>query len=150
MNYNWHNLESDDVLKNVDSSINGLSDEEATVRLNKYGKNILPKKAGDGFLKIMFRQFLDPIVLLLVVAVIFSFIIGEVIDALAIIFIILVDLLMGTFQEWKASKEALALSNLIKVNVNVLRNNGEKLLIRHYWLREILYLLVLVVKLVLI
>ena len=38
MNYNWHNLESDDVLKNVDSSINGLSDEEATVRLNKYGK----------------------------------------------------------------------------------------------------------------
>ena len=126
MNYNWHNLESDDVLKNVDSSINGLSDEEATVRLNKYGKNILPKKAGDGFLKIMFRQFLDPIVLLLVVAVIFSFIIGEVIDALAIIFIILVDLLMGTFQEWKASKEALALSNLIKVNVNVLRNNSEK------------------------
>ena len=64
MNYNWHNLDSDDVLKNVDSSINGLSDEEATVRLNKYGKNILPKKAGDGFLKIMFRQFLDPIVLL--------------------------------------------------------------------------------------
>ena len=120
MNYNWHNLESDDVLKNVDSSINGLSDEEATVRLNKYGKNILPKKAGDGFLKIMFRQFLDPIVLLLVVAVIFSFIIGEVIDALAIIFIILVDLFMGTFQEWKASKEALTLSNLIKVNVNVL------------------------------
>ena len=125
MNYNWHNLESDDVLKNVDSSINGLSDEEATVRLNKYGKNILPKKAGDGFLKIMFRQFLDPIVLLLVVAVIFSFIIGEVIDALAIIFIILVDLFMGTFQEWKASKEALALSNLIKVNVNVLRNNSK-------------------------
>ena len=41
MNYNWHNLESDDVLKNVDSCINGLSDEEATVRLNKYGKNIL-------------------------------------------------------------------------------------------------------------
>ena len=76
MNYNWHNLDSDDVLKNVDSCINGLSDEEATVRLNKYGKNILPKKAGDGFLKIMFRQFLDPIVLLLVVAVIFSFIIG--------------------------------------------------------------------------
>ena len=126
MNYNWHNLDSDDVLKNVDSCINGLSDEEATVRLNKYGKNILPKKAGDGFLKIMFRQFLDPIVLLLVVAVIFSFIIGEVIDALAIIFIILVDLFMGTFQEWKASKEALALSNLIKVNVNVLRNNSEK------------------------
>ena len=41
MNYNWHNLDSDDVLKNVDSSINGLSDEEATVRLNKYGKNII-------------------------------------------------------------------------------------------------------------
>ena len=42
MNYNWHNLESDDVLKNVDSSINGLSDEEATVRSVSYTHLTLP------------------------------------------------------------------------------------------------------------
>lgn len=125
MSDNWHNLEYKEVLKNVDSNIKGLSQRESLIRLDKYGKNILPKKGNDGFLKIMFRQLLDPIVLLLVVAVVFSFIIGEIVDALAIIFIILIDLLMGTFQEWKASKDALALSNLIKVNVIVLRDGKE-------------------------
>jgi len=121
----WHYLTIDEIYKCLNSNTEGLSSKEAEKRLKKYGKNELPKKKQDGFLKIMFRQLLDPIVILLVIATILSFIIGELIDALAIIFIILVDLLMGTFQEWKAGKTALALANLIKVNVKVLRDKKE-------------------------
>ena len=121
----WHFKNEETLLKELNTKREGLTSNEASIRINKYGKNELPKKKTDSFLKIMFKQLIDPIVLLLVVAVIFSFIIGETVDAIAIIFIIMIDLLMGTWQEWKASKNAEALSNLIKVNVKVIRDNKE-------------------------
>ena len=122
----WHTLDENEILDKLNTSKNGLSTSEANIRLKKYGKNELPRKKTDSFFKIMFKQLLDPIVLLLVVAVIFSVLIDEVIDAIAIMFIIGIDLLMGTWQEWKACKDALALSNLIKVKVKVLRDNEER------------------------
>ena len=120
----WHKSK-EEVLKDLDTKIEGLSIKEALFRLNKYGKNELPKKKNDSILKIMLKGLIDPIVLLLVVAVVFSFIIGEVVDGIVIIFIIMIDLVMGTFQEWKANKNAEALSNLIKVKVKVLRDKKE-------------------------
>ncbi len=122
MRHEWYKLNNNEIYKLLETSSDGLSGEEATKRLKKYGKNELPKKKKDSFFKILFKQLLEPIVLLLVVTVIFSFIIGEVVDAIAIIFIILVDLLMGTFQEWKAEKNAESLQDLIKDIVVVLRD----------------------------
>ncbi|MDE5888956.1 MAG: HAD-IC family P-type ATPase, partial [Bacilli bacterium] len=60
-----------------------------------------------------------------VVTVILSFVAHEVIDAIALIFIILIDVLMGTYQEWKARKDAESLINMIKVTTRVIRNGGE-------------------------
>lgn len=121
----WYLKDSEEVIKALDSNINGLSTKEVKKRQNEYGLNILPKKKSDSIFKIMFRQLTDPIVMLLVVTVVFSFIIGEVVDACAIIFIILIDLVLGTFQEWKAEKTAESLQNLIKDKVRVLRDNAE-------------------------
>lgn len=118
----WH-IEANDVIKKLKSDIKGLSTSECDSRLNKYGKNELPKKEADSVLKIFFRQMLDPIVLLLMVTVFFCLLIGEIVDAIAISFIIFVDLLMATFQEWKASKTAQSLEELINVRVKVLRDN---------------------------
>ena len=118
----WHTMELSEIYKNINSSETGLSSKECINRVNKYGLNVLPKGKTDGILTIFFRQMVDPIVLLLVVTVVFSFVINEVVDAIAILFIILVDLFMGTYQEWKASKNAQSLSQYIKTNVQVLRN----------------------------
>lgn len=122
----WYQMTQEEVLQEVISTKEGLNEEEANRRYQKYGKNELPKKKTDSLLKIFFRQLLDPIVLLLIVTVVFSFIIHEYIDAIAIIFIILVDLIMGTVQEWKAEKNAEALSKMIQVKVNVLRDGKSK------------------------
>lgn len=122
----WYKKEQVEIYETLHTSEEGLSTEDATKRLEKQGKNEIPKKKPDSFLKIMFRQLLDPIVLLLVVAMIFSFMINEVVDAVAIFFIIIIDLLMGTFQEWKANKNAEALSKLIEVKAKVLRDGKEK------------------------
>ncbi|UKI57200.1 MAG: hypothetical protein L6V81_07430 [Clostridium sp.] len=58
---------------------------------------------------------MDPIIYVMIVAAILSFIANEALDALAIIFIILVDAVMSTIQEYRATKNAEALKDLIKV-----------------------------------
>lgn len=123
-----HNKSVEEVLKELNTSYNGLSNLEAEERIEKYGRNVLPEKKKANFLLIFVKQLLDPIVILLVITVIFSLIIGEVIDAVAIIFIILVDLIMGTVQEFKAEKTAESLSKLVEVKVLVKRD-GKDLLI---------------------
>ena len=120
----WYKQEQNEIYKELETSSLGLTTKEATKRLEKYGKNEISKKKPDSFFKIMIRQLIDPIELLLASAMIFSFIINEVIDGIAILFIILVDLLMGTFQEWKANKNAEALSKLIEVKAKVLRDGN--------------------------
>ena len=122
----WYQTSVSKIIELLSSNINGLTNSDADSRLQKYGKNELPKQAKESVFTIFFRELKDPIVLVLIVSVIFCFIIGEVVDALAIIFIIMVDLLMGTFQEWKALKNAEALSNMIKVDTKVLRNGEEE------------------------
>jgi len=120
----WHK-EAKDVIKELDSNIDGLTKEESKKRLEKYGKNELPHKKPDSFIKIFFRQLKDPIVILLLITVFFCLLINEVIDAIAILFIISIDLLMGTFQEWKANKTAQSLQELINVKARVLRDKKE-------------------------
>ncbi len=126
MEEKWYSLASEEVIKRLKSSSDGLTSKEANIRINKYGKNELPKKKRDSIIELFFKQILDPIVILLIVTVIFSLIINEVVDAIAIIFIVLVDLIIGTFQEWNAEKTALSLSKLIKVQCRVLRDGIEQ------------------------
>ena len=120
----WYSKEKEEILKELESSENGLSLKEAKSKLEKYGKNTLPKPKKESVLHIFFSEFKDPIVLLLIVAIIASFLVGEVIDAIAIIFIVLVDVLMGTYQENKANNIADALSKLVTVKSKVLREGN--------------------------
>lgn len=121
----WHHLSTKEVYDKLQTSKEGLTSKEAKKRIEKYGKNELPRKKTDSIFKICVRQILDPIVMLLIVTIIFSFIIKEYVDAGAIIFIVIVDLIIGTYQEWKAQKTAESLSKLIKVQVKVRRDGRE-------------------------
>ena len=114
-----------DVEKMLNTSEHGLSSAEVAARRRKYGANVLPKKKKDSIIKIFFCEFLDPIVLLLVLAIVVSFAVGEIIDAIAIIFIVTVDAVIGTYQENKANNTADALSKLVKDEVNVIRDGKE-------------------------
>lgn len=108
--------------KELDTSVEGLTSKETKERIERYGKNTLPKKKKDSIFKIFFNELKDPIVLLLLVAILVSLIAGEIIDAVAIVFIVLIDLIMGTYQENKANNTAEALENLVKQEVKVVRN----------------------------
>lgn len=115
----------DETLSYQKTTKNGLSSVEAQKRLLEYGKNELPHKKKDSIFKLFISQFKNPIELILVVTVILSFLAGEVIDAVALIFIILLDVLMGTYQEWKARTNAESLINMIKKTSIVIRDGRE-------------------------
>ena len=117
----YHNKNIEDIQKELNTNSNGLTNGEVKNRIAKYGRNTLPKKKKDSVIKIFFNEFKDPIIILLLFAVLASFIAGETIDAIAIIFIILVDVIMATYQENKANNTAEALTNLIRVKTKVIR-----------------------------
>lgn len=119
-------LNYSDVVKKYNTNIStGLYNKDVDKLLDKYGKNILPKKKSNSIFKIFFSGLLDPIVILLIITSVISFIIGEVIDGIVISFIILLDLILGTIEEYQANKNADSLKNIIKYNVKVFRDNEE-------------------------
>jgi magnesium-transporting ATPase (P-type) len=111
------------ILKEFETSMNGLSDKEVKHRLTKYGKNELPKEKQKSVGEIFFGSLKDPIIYVLIAAALFSFIAKEVVDAAAIVFIILIDAIVSTVQEYRAEKNSEALKNLIKFKVKVVRNS---------------------------
>ena len=72
----WHTLKEEELLKKLNATVEGLTTEEANRRLKENGKNELPKKKSDNFIKIFIRQLKDPIVILLIITVFFCFLIG--------------------------------------------------------------------------
>lgn len=121
--YYQKNIE--EIIKEFETSEEGLSKKEANERLLKYGKNILTSKKKESILKMFLKEFTSPMILILLFTVVVSFIIGEVLDACVILFIILIDAVIGTYQEYKAKKSAEALNQMLKSKAKVLRDNKE-------------------------
>ena len=111
-----------EILENYNTLIDGLSEKEAKKRLSKYGLNELPKEKNKSLYKIFFESLKDPIIYVLIMCTILSFVVGETLDGVAILFIIMVDAIVSTIQEFKANKNSEALKNLIKVKVKVIRD----------------------------
>lgn len=114
-----------EALELLNTSVTGLDNKEAESRLDTYGKNELPKKKKKTIVSIFFGELYNPIEILLLVTLFLSLIAREYIDCIALLIIILVDVLMGTYQEWKALKDAESLINMIKSTTNVIRNGKE-------------------------
>ena len=98
----WYTKSSDFALKELKASTDGLSGNEAEKRLKEYGENILPQKKPKPFILMLLKEFINPIVLILLVAMAFSFIVGELLDGLVILGIIMIDAIIGAIQEKRA------------------------------------------------
>ena len=126
MKPNYYNKTIEQTEEALKTARSGLSTKEVEKRLAEYGDNVLPKKKKDSIVVIFFKEFLDPMVLLLLFAIGASLVAGEIADAAVIFGIILIDAIMGAYQENRANNTADALSDLVKVETNVLRDNKVK------------------------
>ena len=119
---NWHANSIDYALKRVKSNNSGLTSKEAEERLKQNGENTLPSNKASPFILILLKEFINPIVIILLVAMGFSFIVGELLDAFVILGIVFIDAFIGAIQEKRAERVAKTLSNMIKVKTKVLRD----------------------------
>jgi len=101
---------------------NGLSNKEAEKRIKQYGKNELDEGEKQSAILLFFSQFKDFMVLVLLAATLISGLLGEYIDAIAIMLIVLMNGILGFIQERKAEKSLHALKELSAPKATVLRN----------------------------
>src|SRR3712207_4384863 len=100
----------------------GLSAEEAHARLGRYGPNELQERGGKGPWSILWEQFTSVMVIVLVVAAIFSAALGDHEDAAAIAVIVVLNTVLGFSQEYRAEKAMAALKRLSAPTVGVRRD----------------------------
>ncbi len=121
MKYHEMNKQEVEEALNTDLS-SGLTNDDAKKRLNQYGYNELAEGEKQSALLLFFSQFKDFMVLVLLAATLISGLLGEYIDAIAIIAIVIINGFLGFFQERKAEKSLQALKELSAPQVSVLRN----------------------------
>lgn len=103
-----------------------MTEEEALKRLSIYGKNILPSGTEFSYIQIFIRQFLSPLIYILVAAAVLSIFIGDVKDAFFIGIVLLINGIIGSIQEYSANKAALALQSVDELKAIVIRDGSEK------------------------
>jgi len=123
LSFTWHTLNSEDVLEKLHSLRDtGLTSEEAKLRLERYGHNQLKEGKHTSFLRMVFDQLNNFVVILLIVAAIISAFLGEGIDAAAIITIVVLNTIMGVVQENRAENALAALKKMAAPEAQVLRD----------------------------
>ncbi len=100
----------------------GLSREEAERRQQRHGSNELPQRARAGLLKIIARQFTDPLIYILLIAAAVSLATGNSASAVFICAVLLINAAVGAFQESQAESSARALEQIVRVRPRVLRD----------------------------
>ena len=104
----------------------GLSDAEAFARLTKFGPNEIGRERSPSPLRMLFRQFTDFMILVLVGAAIVAGVIGEAVDAVAILVIVLLNAIVGAIQEYRAHRAITALRRMSSPQATVLRASQVK------------------------
>jgi len=120
----WHQAKIDEVFAKTDSREKGLSSEEAGRRLRKVGPNELEEGKKKSIAMMLLLQFKDVMILILLVAAIVSGIIGDVTDSIVILIIVLLNALIGFFQEYRAEKAMEALKQMSVVQSTALRDGN--------------------------
>ncbi|MBS7402571.1 MAG: cation-translocating P-type ATPase [Oscillospiraceae bacterium] len=119
--------EIDDVLSQAQSSREGLSSAEAEKRLAENGKNKLAEGKKDSLIKRFFAQMADPMIIILIAAALISGVTavyeGEgFADVIIIMFVVIVNAILGVYQENKAEKALEALQQMASATSKVLRD----------------------------
>ncbi len=119
---NWYQLEPEKVLQELKTNAEtGLSDAEVQQRLVQYGHNELIEKGIKSPWRILLEQIAEPMVLILIAAAVISIILGEYVDSVVILLIVILNAAIGVSQEYRAEQAIAALKKLAVPTVKVRR-----------------------------
>lgn len=124
----WHAKTSEETLKLLQTTSKGLGVLEVKKRLRHFGRNVLPRPKTDSLLKLFLRQFQSPLVYILFIATAIVTLMEEYVDGGIILLVLLVNAVVGAFQEGKAAATLEALQKFISTSATVLRDGKEILI----------------------
>ncbi len=122
--YEWHALTAEDALKHLEVHDEGLSSAEAEKRLQHYGANQLNEAPRPGFLALLWAQLNNFVVILLIVASVISALLGDYVEAAAIMAIVVLNSVLGIVQEQRAEQALAALKKLAAPDAQVVRDGA--------------------------
>jgi Ca2+-transporting ATPase len=124
-----HALASPEVLKVLGSdALAGLSPEEAARRLGEHGPNTLPETEHRSLWRVLASQFASPLIYILFVAAAIAFAMGKRGDSIVILVVVIINAVIGAFQEGRAERSMEALRRLSSLKVRVLRGGREEII----------------------
>src|SRR5512134_978292 len=103
----------------------GLTSQEAQDRLRKLGPNELQEKPRPGFLALLWGQFNNYLVIILIIAALIALALGEWVDSIAIMIIVVLNAVVGVIQESKAEQALAALKKMAAPNAEVIRDGSQ-------------------------
>jgi Ca2+-transporting ATPase len=104
------------------AAFDGLTSTEAASRLEQHGPNVVDRESTESPFVILFGQFKNPFVWLLLAAAVIAAALGEIVDAIAVGAIVIINALVGFFQEYRAERAVLALRAMTAPRARVLRD----------------------------
>jgi Ca2+-transporting ATPase len=119
-------MEQDELLSSVQASVEGLSKDDASQRLQKAGPNTLASEEGVSPWKLLARQVHTPLIYLLLAAAGVSLLAGKTIDAGVIAGVVVLNTILGFVQEWRAEGALAALQKMAAPHARVLRDGHEE------------------------
>ncbi len=123
-----HSLTLKEVFSLSQSSLKGIAEKEAKERLKIFGRNELPEKKPLNFFDFLFSQINNFLVYIIFFSALISLFLRRFIDAFFIVLVILLNVIIGAFQEYKAEKTFEKLKKLIKEKVRVIREGREEII----------------------
>lgn len=125
----WHTLSIQEIFDKLKTGEQGLREEEVSGRKKSFGENILPKKKRPSSFVIFINQFKSSIIYILLLSSIVVFLMGDHIDALFIFIVLIINSVIGAFQEGKAEDTLSALEKFVKTEALVKRDGVKKILL---------------------
>ena len=120
---NWYQMSQAQVMKTKETSGEGISGAEAAKRLKQYGPNILEEGKKKSLLQVFGEQFLDLLVIILIIAAVISALSGNPESTAVIIVVLILNAILGTVQYSKARKSLESLKNLSSPRAKVYRDH---------------------------
>ena len=125
METKWYLLSKEQIFEKLNTSLRGLALNEIQNKIKQYGFNSLPEKKPTSLIRIFLGQFNSPLIFILLIASVITYIIGETTDAYIILAVLIFNAIVGTVQEGKAQNTLNALKKFVETKATVLRDGTE-------------------------
>ena len=128
VNKDWHNQASDETLAALGTTLDGLSEDEAARRLQTFGPNKLPERAQRHIVLRFLSHFHNILIYVLIGAASITALLGHVVDTFVIIAVVIINAVIGFYQEGKAEKAMEAIRQMLALRASVIRDGKRQVI----------------------